>query len=75
MIKLNRKVMKMTIKTREHRELMMMFEKEYKQFNFLDRTTQLIQKAINNGEIKDKNAATLSFYLFSFTGATIDYEW
>ena len=41
------------------------FEKEYKQFNFLDRTTQLIQKAIDKDEIKENNAALLSFYLFS----------
>ncbi|MFX1445675.1 MAG: TetR/AcrR family transcriptional regulator [Promethearchaeota archaeon] len=41
------------------------FEKEYKQFNFLDRTTQLIQKGIDKDEIKDNNAALLSFFLFS----------
>lgn len=40
-------------------------EREYKQFNFLEKTTQLIQKAINKGEIKDNNAALLSFFLFS----------
>ncbi len=48
------------------------FEKEYKQFNFLDRTTQLIQKGIDKHEIKDNNAALLSFYLFSIIlGATL----
>ena len=48
------------------------FEKEYKQFNFLDRTTELIQKAIDNDEIKENNAALLSFYLFSILlGATL----
>lgn len=41
------------------------FEKEYKQFSFLDGTTRLIQKAIDNGEIKEKNAALLSFFMFS----------
>jgi len=41
------------------------FEKEYKQFNFLDRTTQLIQNAVDKGEIKENNTALLSFYLFS----------
>ncbi|MEJ2248801.1 MAG: TetR/AcrR family transcriptional regulator [Candidatus Lokiarchaeota archaeon] len=41
------------------------FEKEYKQFSFLDGTTRLIQKAIDKGEIKEKNAALLSFFMFS----------
>jgi len=48
------------------------FEKEYKQFSFLDGTTRLIQKAIDNGEIKEKNAALLSFFMFSLLlGATM----
>ncbi|MFX1256234.1 MAG: TetR/AcrR family transcriptional regulator [Promethearchaeota archaeon] len=48
------------------------FEKDYKQFSFLDKTTQLIQKAIDKGEIKEKNAALLSFFLFSILlGATL----
>lgn len=41
------------------------FEKEYKQFSFLDGTTRLIQKAIDNGEIQENNAALLSFFMFS----------
>jgi len=48
------------------------FEKEYKQFSFLDGTTRLIQKAIDNGEIKENNAALLSFFMFSLLlGATM----
>ncbi len=48
------------------------FEKEYKQFRFLDRTTQIIQKAIDEGEIKEDNAGLLSFFLFSLLlGATM----
>ncbi|MFX1393719.1 MAG: TetR/AcrR family transcriptional regulator [Promethearchaeota archaeon] len=48
------------------------FEKEYKQFSFLDGTTQIIQKAIDKGEIKENNAALLSFFLFSLLlGATM----
>jgi len=41
------------------------FEKEYHQFSFLEGTIRVIQKAIDNGEIKEKNAALLSFFLFS----------
>ena len=48
------------------------FEKQYKPFNFLDGTTKVIQKAINEGEIKENNAALLSFFIFSLTlGATM----
>jgi len=48
------------------------YEQEYKQFSFLDGTTRLIQKAIDNGEIKEKNAALLSFFMFSLLlGATM----
>ena len=48
------------------------YEKEYKQFSFLDGTTRLIQKAIDNGEILEKNAALLSFFMFSLLlGATM----
>ncbi|MFX1374779.1 MAG: TetR/AcrR family transcriptional regulator [Promethearchaeota archaeon] len=48
------------------------FEKEYKQFGFLDGTTRVIQKAIDKGEIKEENAALLSFFLFSLLlGATL----
>jgi len=48
------------------------FEKEYKQFSFLNGTTRVIQKAIDEGEIKEKNAALISFFLFSILlGATM----
>ncbi|MFX1480538.1 MAG: TetR/AcrR family transcriptional regulator [Promethearchaeota archaeon] len=48
------------------------FEKEYKQFSFLDGTTRLIQQSIDNGEIKENNAALLSFFMFSLLlGATM----
>ena len=48
------------------------FEKEYKQFSFLDGTTRLIQKSIDKGEIKETNAALLSFFMFSLLlGATM----
>ncbi len=51
------------------------FEKEYKQFGFLDGTTNLIQEAIDNGEIKEKNAAILTFFLFSILlgSAMVEY--
>ncbi|MFX1574695.1 MAG: TetR/AcrR family transcriptional regulator [Promethearchaeota archaeon] len=51
------------------------FEKEYKQFSFLDGTTREIQKAIDKGEIKEKNAALLSFFLFSLLlgSAMVEY--
>jgi AcrR family transcriptional regulator len=48
------------------------FEKEYKAFNFLDGTTRKIQQCIDNGDIKEDNAAILSFFLYSvILGATI----
>lgn len=48
------------------------FEKQYKPFNFLDGTTRVIQKAINEGGIKENNAALLSFFLYSLIlGATM----
>ncbi|NVM18727.1 MAG: TetR/AcrR family transcriptional regulator [Candidatus Lokiarchaeota archaeon] len=48
------------------------FEKQYKPFNFLDGTTRVIKEAINEGEIKENNAALLSFFMFSLIlGATI----
>ncbi len=48
------------------------FEKQYKPFNFLDGTTRVIQKAINEQEIKENNAALLSFFIYSLIlGATI----
>lgn len=51
------------------------FEKEYKQFSFLDGTTQLIQKAIDEGEIIEKNAALLSFFMFSLLLGSTMVEW
>jgi AcrR family transcriptional regulator len=48
------------------------FEKQYKPFHFLDGTTRVIQKAITEGEIKENNAALLSFFIYSLVlGATI----
>jgi len=48
------------------------YEKQYKPFHFLDGTTRVIQKAINEGEIKKNNAALLSFFIYSLTlGATM----
>ena len=48
------------------------FEKQYKPFNFLNGTTRVIQKAIDEGEIKENNAALLSFFLYSLIlGATM----
>jgi AcrR family transcriptional regulator len=48
------------------------FEKQYKPFNFLNGTTRVIQKAINEGEIKEKNPALLSFFIYSLIlGATM----
>jgi AcrR family transcriptional regulator len=51
------------------------FEKEYKQFGFLDGTTYVIQKAIDKGEIKEKNAALLSFFLFSLLLGSVMIEY
>ncbi|MFX0011913.1 MAG: TetR/AcrR family transcriptional regulator [Candidatus Hermodarchaeota archaeon] len=48
------------------------YEKEYRPFNFLDGTTKVIQKAINDGEVKENNAALNSFFMYSLIlGATI----
>jgi len=48
------------------------FEKTYRPFNFLDGTTQVIQDAINKGEIKETNASIFSFFLYSvILGAAI----
>jgi len=41
------------------------FEKQYIPFNFLDGTTRVIQKAIDEDEIKENNAALLSFFMYS----------
>lgn len=51
------------------------FEKEYKPFSFLDGTTRLIQKAIDEEEIKEKNAALLSFFMFSLLLGSTMVEW
>ena len=51
------------------------FESEYKQFAFLDGTTRLIQKAIDKGEIIEKNAAMLSFFMFSLLLGGSMVEW
>jgi len=40
-------------------------EKTYKEFDLLDGTTKLIQKAINKGEISDNNAPLLSLFSYS----------
>jgi AcrR family transcriptional regulator len=48
------------------------FEKEYRKFNFLKGTANVIQSGINNGEIKENNAGLLSFYTYSLIlGAAI----
>ncbi|MFX1278558.1 MAG: TetR/AcrR family transcriptional regulator [Promethearchaeota archaeon] len=48
------------------------FEKEYKPFRYLEGTTRVIQKAIDKGEIKEKDAALISSFLFSILlGATM----
>ncbi|MBY8984756.1 MAG: TetR/AcrR family transcriptional regulator [Candidatus Lokiarchaeota archaeon] len=51
------------------------FEREYKQFSYLDGTTKVIQKAIDEGEIKEKNASMLSFFLFSILLGTTMVEY
>jgi AcrR family transcriptional regulator len=48
------------------------FEKEYRKFNFLKGTANVIQQGINNGEIEESNAGLLSFYTYSLIlGAAI----
>ena len=48
------------------------FEREYREFNFLDGTTRAIQRAIDAGEIKESNAAMLSSFIYSIIlGAAI----
>ncbi|MFX0083300.1 MAG: TetR/AcrR family transcriptional regulator [Candidatus Hodarchaeota archaeon] len=51
------------------------FEREYKPFRFLDGTTRVIQNAIDKGEIKEKNAALISSFLFSILlgAAMVEY--
>jgi len=41
------------------------FEKEYRKFNFLRGTGNVIQNGINGGEIKESNAGLFSFYAYS----------
>lgn len=50
-------------------------EKSYKPFSYLDGTTRVIQQAIDKGEIKEKNASLISFFLFSILlgGAMVEY--
>jgi AcrR family transcriptional regulator len=48
------------------------FEKEFRKFNFLKGTANVIQTAINGKEIKESNAGLLSFYTYSLIlGAAI----
>jgi AcrR family transcriptional regulator len=48
------------------------FEKEYRKFNFLRGTGNVIQNGINGGEIKESNAGLFSFYAYSLIlGASI----
>ncbi|MFW9969020.1 MAG: TetR/AcrR family transcriptional regulator [Candidatus Odinarchaeota archaeon] len=48
------------------------FEKEYRKFNFLRGTANVIQRGINDEEIKEPNAGLLSFYTYSLIlGAAI----
>ncbi|MFX1454705.1 MAG: TetR/AcrR family transcriptional regulator [Promethearchaeota archaeon] len=51
------------------------FEKKYTQFSFLGGTARIIQKAIDKGEIKEKNAALLSSFIFSLLlgSAMVEY--
>ncbi len=48
------------------------FEKEYRKFNFLRGTANVIQNGINGGDIKESNAGLFSFYAYSLIlGAAI----
>jgi hypothetical protein len=48
------------------------FEKEYRKFNFLRGTANVIQNGINGGEVKESNAGLISFYAYSLIlGAAI----
>ncbi len=48
------------------------FENEFRKFNFLKGTANVIQKGINDGEFKGSNAGLLSFYTYSLIlGAAI----
>ena len=48
------------------------YEKEYRAFNFLDGTTRVFQKALDEGEIPELDPALLSFFTYSeILGAAI----
>ncbi|MHA1884102.1 MAG: TetR/AcrR family transcriptional regulator [Promethearchaeota archaeon] len=48
------------------------FERDYRPFNFLDGTIRIVQKAIDESEIKDTDATALAFYIYSvILGAAI----
>jgi AcrR family transcriptional regulator len=51
------------------------YEKNYKPFRYLEGTTRVIQKAIDKGEIKEKNAALIASFLFSILlgAAMVEY--
>ena len=51
------------------------FEKNYKPFKYLEGTTRVIQKAIDKGEIKEKNATLIASFLFSILlgAAMVEY--
>ncbi|MFX1426844.1 MAG: TetR/AcrR family transcriptional regulator [Promethearchaeota archaeon] len=51
------------------------YEKNYKPFRYLEGTTRVIQKAIDKGEIKEKDAALISSFLFSILlgAAMVEY--
>ncbi|MFW9865766.1 MAG: TetR/AcrR family transcriptional regulator [Candidatus Thorarchaeota archaeon] len=51
------------------------YEKNYIPFRYLEGTTRVIQKAIDKGEIKEKNAALISSFLFSILlgAAMVEY--
>lgn len=48
------------------------FERDYREFNFLEGTTKVIQRAIDMGEIEESKAGILSFFTYSLVlGAAI----
>ncbi|MFW9940937.1 MAG: TetR/AcrR family transcriptional regulator [Candidatus Thorarchaeota archaeon] len=51
------------------------FEKNYKPFRYLEGTTRVIQKAIDKGEIKEKNANLIASFLFSILLGTVMVEY
>ena len=50
------------------------FEREYREYNFLEGTTRVIKRAIDEGEIKETNAALLSFFTYSLILGTAIVE-